>query len=148
LRSRAVGSEFGEMALWSFEKAPVSAIFANFFAGFRRVFRRAQPSGCKSARIGRLTTGKRGTSTTPNSPAFAPRMDLEPITIRCQSRACRAPGLRALDRERGQTEQRRGGCRASRGACVMLREERTGSVRESCHEREAPGAQFVAQSNF
>jgi hypothetical protein len=66
LRSGEVGLEVREMALWAFEKAPVSAIFPNFFAGFRRVFRRARPSRRKWAQIERLTaTAQRGTFTAP-----------------------------------------------------------------------------------
>jgi hypothetical protein len=51
LRSKAAGSEHGEMALLTLEKAPFSAIFRPVLADFRRVFSRAFPSGRKWARM-------------------------------------------------------------------------------------------------
>jgi len=51
LRSGAVGSEHGEMALWSLEKPPLGAIFDHFFDDFLGVFLRACPSGRYLARM-------------------------------------------------------------------------------------------------
>jgi len=101
LRSNAVRSEHGEMALWTLEKAPFCAIFHPFFDDFRRVFLHARPSGRKLARM-------------------RPRKAL--VLKHSQSRTCALrsgtsyhslpmqggdqPGPRAENRERGQNEAR------------------------------------------
>jgi hypothetical protein len=51
LRSRAVATDTAKWRLGPLEKAPFSAIFPHFFAGFLRVFLRTFPSGRKMARI-------------------------------------------------------------------------------------------------
>jgi hypothetical protein len=51
LRSRALGSGQGEMALKALEKVPFGAIFHRFFDDFLRVFLRAFPSGRQGARL-------------------------------------------------------------------------------------------------
>jgi hypothetical protein len=53
LRPGPLRWEHGELALWAFEKPPISANFRDDFADIRRVFRRAWPSGSKWARIWR-----------------------------------------------------------------------------------------------
>jgi hypothetical protein len=50
LRSRAIGSEHGEMAVQTLGKAPFGASFRPFFEDLLRVFLRASPRGRKLAR--------------------------------------------------------------------------------------------------
>jgi hypothetical protein len=55
LRSSTVGSEPGEMAPWTLEKAPLGAILHPFFDDFLRFFLRARPSGRKMGANNRKT---------------------------------------------------------------------------------------------